>query len=107
MPEPITTALATKGVDSAVQSAESFVAKLVGPALGELGAVLTRSCAPLSPQEPIAYVGEGRRVLRDAGVTPASVPLRLLLPLLEGASLEDDEHLSAKWAALLANAAHV
>jgi hypothetical protein len=44
-------------------------------------------------------------MLNQAGIEPKSVPLRVLVPLLEGASLEDDDDLSTKWAALLANAA--
>jgi hypothetical protein len=41
----------------------------------------------------------------DAGFTPKAVPTKLLFALLEGASLEENEDLHDKWAALLANAA--
>ena len=41
---------------------------------------------------------------KDAGFTPKAVPIKLLFPLLEGASLEEDETLHDMWAALLANA---
>jgi hypothetical protein len=41
----------------------------------------------------------------EAGFTPQPVPPKILFPLLEGASFEDNEDLHTMWAALLANAA--
>jgi len=46
-----------------------------------------------------------QRMLNDAGISPISVPLKTLFPLLEGAALEEEDDLSDKWAALLVNAA--
>ena len=40
----------------------------------------------------------------DAGFTPQVVPIKLLFPLLDGASMEEDEDLHTMGAALLANA---
>jgi Abortive infection alpha len=45
------------------------------------------------------------RMLKDAGFAPQAVPPRLFLPILENASVEDDEDVQSRWAALLANAA--
>src|SRR6266568_757412 len=42
---------------------------------------------------------------QEAGFTPQAVPPKILFPLLEGASFEDNEDLHTMWAALLANAA--
>lgn len=42
---------------------------------------------------------------QEAGFTPQAVPPKILFPLLEGASFEEDESLHDMWAALLANAA--
>ena len=39
------------------------------------------------------------------GIYPKSIPLKLLLPALDYASVEEDEYLHTTWAALLANAA--
>jgi len=50
------------------------------------------------------YLNLSPEDLSEADVSPTSVPLRTLLPLLEGAALEEDDDLSTKWAALLANA---
>lgn len=44
-------------------------------------------------------------ILEQSGLEPRLVPGRILLPILEHSSLEEDDALRAKWAALLANAA--
>ena len=54
----------------------------------------------------IRMLGEAQRILEESRVNPSALPLRILLPLLEGAALEDHENLAAKWAALLASAAN-
>jgi hypothetical protein len=48
---------------------------------------------------------KAERMAKDAGFTPQAVPPKILFPLLEGASFEDNEDLHTMWAALLANAA--
>jgi hypothetical protein len=45
------------------------------------------------------------KMLEDEGIEPQPVPPKILIPLLEGASLEDDEWMQKRWASLLANAA--
>jgi hypothetical protein len=45
------------------------------------------------------------RMLREAGISPHAVPPRLFLPIVENASVQDDDDLHTLWAALLANAA--
>jgi hypothetical protein len=43
--------------------------------------------------------------LAEANVEPKAIPARLLLPLVDSASLEDDETIQELWAQLLASAA--
>lgn len=47
-----------------------------------------------------------QHMLDAAGVDPKAVPMGVLWPLLEGASLEEDEDLADRWAALIANTAN-
>ena len=50
-------------------------------------------------------VVEAATLMHDAAVEPQAVPGRLLLPILEWSSVQDEPELRLKWAALLANAA--
>jgi hypothetical protein len=45
------------------------------------------------------------KLLLDIKREPQVVPLKILLPLLDAASLEEEPNMTARWAALLANAA--
>ena len=45
-----------------------------------------------------------KRILKDAGLNPGPVPTRLLLPILDACSVEDNNDLQERWAALLASA---
>jgi hypothetical protein len=45
------------------------------------------------------------KIIEGSKASPQPVPEKLLLPLLQGAALEDEEDLHDMWAALLANAA--
>ena len=45
------------------------------------------------------------KMVQDAGITPQSVSDKLIVEIVRGASLEDNENLHTMWAALLANAA--
>ncbi len=49
--------------------------------------------------------GKAAKMIEDAGVTPQPVEDKLVVEILRGASLEDNEDLHTMWAALLANAA--
>jgi len=48
---------------------------------------------------------KAQEMLRDAGIQAGPVPMKTVVLLLQHASLEEDEYLRGKWAAMLANAA--
>jgi hypothetical protein len=48
---------------------------------------------------------KAQEMLREAGIQAGPVSMKTVVPLLQYASLEEDEYLRGKWAALLANAA--
>lgn len=89
MPDPVSTlALATGG---------AFLGKFVGPAAEHLGKLALERAQQLGAKAEAMLTAVGRE--------PQPVEPKLLLPLVQAASLETDEVLADKWAALLANAA--
>jgi hypothetical protein len=58
-------------------------------------------------QVQLKILDKAKAILSARGLEPQSVPLKVLVPLLEQASLEDeaDDEMVVRWAALLANAA--
>lgn len=84
----------------------AFAAAVFGSPAKEVGAFLTDHVRFQRFKMQAKVLGLAQEMLRDAGVEPKSVSLKILVPLLEGAANEDDdESMAARWAALLANAA--
>lgn len=95
------------------ETAKEFLFKIFGLPLqktGEIISDLLDGCLGIKVKEwrykrIVDTILKARQYLHDKGVDPRIVPLKVLHPLLESASLEDDENMQEKWAALLANAA--
>ena len=102
--DPITTALVNVGEDAAKQVASGFLSRIAGPAADEVGLMIQDKARLYRFKNQIKMLGKAQKMVESAGIDPGAVPMRTLLPLMEGASLEDDEDLNTKWAALLANA---
>ncbi|MCJ7508930.1 MAG: DUF4393 domain-containing protein [candidate division Zixibacteria bacterium] len=101
----ISVALAKSGIPAAIEAAKDLLQKLAGPAAEETGLFLQDRVRIYRLRNQLAVLGKTQDMLSSVGIDPKSVPLRVLVPLLEGAALEDDDNLATKWAALLANAA--
>jgi hypothetical protein len=83
----------------------AVVKRMLGPAADELAEMWRDQVRLYRYERQLKCVEKAERMAKDAGFTPQSVPPKILFPLLEGASLEEDENLHDMWAALLANAA--
>jgi len=101
----ISLALAKSGIPAAMEAAKKLLEKLMGPVAEEVGLLLQDKVRSYRLRNQLVVLGKTQDMLNQAGIEPKSVPLRVLVPLLDGAALEDDDNLSTKWAALLANAA--
>ena len=51
------------------------------------------------------FLERSKQMLDSSGKEPEKVPLKLLLPIVQNGSVEDDDDLQDRWAALLAKAA--
>jgi hypothetical protein len=110
--DPITGAvviagLTTVGKPTAVALA-SIVGKILSPsvdAIGEGIAAPLQAWARRRGERAGATLVAAAQMLQKANIEPHAVPGRVLMPILEHASWEQDPALQSKWAALLANAA--
>jgi hypothetical protein len=96
-----------KGVE-AVGKAIPFtgiVKRMLGPAADKLAEMWKDQIRLYRYERQLKCVEKAEKMAQDAGFTPKAVPAKILFPLLEGASFEEDERLHDMWAALLANAA--
>lgn len=94
-----------KAVEFGYDLIKSFLEKLAGPAAEEIGLMLQDQVKLYRFKNQVRILTKAKKYLEENKIEPKSIPLRTLLPLLEGASLEDNDYLADKWAALISNAA--
>lgn len=95
------------------ETAKEFLFKIIGLPLEKTGEIISDlldvylgiKVKELRYKRMVDTILKTRQYLKDKGVDPRIVPLKILHPLLESATLEDDENMQGKWASLLANAA--
>jgi hypothetical protein len=83
----------------------AIVKRMLGPAADELAEMWRDQVRLYRYERQLKCVEKAERMAKYAGFTPQAVPPKILFPLLEGASFEENETLHDMWAALLANAA--
>src|SRR6266436_3114191 len=83
----------------------AIVKRMLGPAADELAEMWRDQVRMYRYERQLKCLEKAERMAQEAGFTPQAVPPKILFPLLEGASFEENEELHTMWAALLANAA--
>jgi hypothetical protein len=110
--DPVTGAAVIMGLQvvgkPATELATSLLERLLGPAVDAAGNALAHPIIEWQKRrvaKAAQLLDDAANMLSGAGIEPQQVPGRILLPILQHASLEADDTLHSKWAALLANAA--
>jgi hypothetical protein len=89
-----------------LEKAKDFIGKLITPAIEEAGGIIQDTVKSWRVKNQVNIALKAQKYFERKGLDPKKVPLKILVPLLENGSLEDDENMQDKWAALLASAAH-
>ncbi|WP_158500291.1 Abi-alpha family protein [Sphingobacterium sp. ML3W] len=95
----ISSTVLEKGIDLA----KGFVEKLIYPSAEELGLLFKDGVAKWRFNNQIQTLIKTQALCEKHNINPKTISTKLLYPLLEYASLEENEKLQDKWAALLAN----
>ena len=86
--------------------AKGLANKLLGPTFEEIGAMLADDVRiRMHLPRNIKLLRRVKHILEQEKIKPKSVNMKVLLPLLDAAALEDDETMAERWASLLASAA--
>jgi hypothetical protein len=104
MPDPVTGLTVAGAVGVAAKQLQDFIAAISGHPGESIGTIL--GGVAKRRHENAGAVGEKAYLtLLDIGVQPQAIPLPVLVPLMEGASLQEDPSIQELWANLLATAA--
>jgi hypothetical protein len=95
----ITSSLIEKGIDLA----KDFLGKLIGPTIEEAGLLMKDQVTMWKFRNQITMLNKAKKLCEKNSISPKTISLKLLCPLLDYAALEEDDLLQDKWAQLLAN----
>lgn len=95
--------LTSSTFEKAIESAQSFLEKLMMPAVEEVGLMMKEKVTSWRLKNQVRVLTNARLYCQKHNINPKAISLKLLVPLLENAGLEEDEFLQDKWAILLAN----
>lgn len=87
------------------KEAQNFLNLLVPDFVKQLGGILGDQVRYWRFKNACKIANKAKDLITESRLNVGKVPLKILSPLLENASLEEDEVLQDKWAKMLANAA--
>ncbi len=93
----------SKTLEKVLDVAERFLQKLIGPTVKEVGGLLADNVRAWRFKNQLRLLKNAERYIENKSIQTKKISLKILAPLLEGASLEEDEILQDKWVALLVN----
>lgn len=97
--------LAKEGVRNLLSPVTDVLNKLLGPAASEIGLSWGDSLRVWRLKRAVRLFGDVRRTASKANLDLKPVAPRLLFPILDAATLNENEDLHTRWVALLTNAA--
>lgn len=95
----ITSTAVEKGLDMA----RSFLSKLISPAVEEAGLLIKDRITYWRFRNQVKVLNKAQVYCVKNNISTKAISLKLMVPLLENASLEEDEFMQDKWAVLLGN----
>lgn len=104
VPDPVTTGVALAAALQVAKQAQEFIAAASGHPGENLGTILGK-ITHRRIENAEGVLSSAHLTLLNIGVTAKAIPLSILHPALEAASLQEDDVLRQTWANLLANAA--
>jgi len=90
-------------IEKGIELAKDFLDKLIMPAVEETGLLIKEKVTYWKFKNQVKVLNKAKEYCEKHGIEPKTVSFKLLVPLLETSSLEEDEVLQDKWAILLSN----
>ncbi|MCK8142905.1 DUF4393 domain-containing protein [Flavobacterium sp. I-SCBP12n] len=95
--------ISSTAVEKGIDLAKDFLDKLISPAIEETGLLIKDQIASWRFKNQIKTLNRAQEFCEKHNIKPKEISFKLICPLLEYASLEEDEKLQDKWAILISN----
>ena len=90
-------------IEKALELAKEFLGKLIGPTVEEIGLLISDNIKFLRFKNQVKILLKAREYVEKRNLTLKEIPVKILVPLLENSSLEENDDLQDKWAKMLTN----
>jgi hypothetical protein len=90
-------------IEKGLELAKEFLGKLISPTLEEVGLLISDHVKFLRFKNQIRMLLKAKDYVEQHNISVKEIPIKILVPLLEKASLENDDQLQDKWAKMLVN----
>lgn len=95
--------LPNDSINKIIESAKNFLSSILKPAAQEFGLLLEDQVRSWRVKNQINILLKAQKHIEAKGMNIQTIPLKILVPLLEQSSLEEDEDLQDLWATMLMN----
>ena len=92
-------------IEKGLDLAKEFLGKLISPTIEEVGLLIADNIKFLRFKNQINILLKAQKYVAEKKVPLQEIPIKILVPLLENASLEENEELQDKWAKMIVNLA--
>lgn len=92
-----------KIIETSLEIAKDFLQRIINPPLEELGLLVADNVKYWRFKNQLKILRKADEYIKQNNIKTKQIPLKVLVPLLDGASLEEDNELRDKWSALLIN----
>ncbi|MFV9552578.1 Abi-alpha family protein [Algibacter sp. PT7-4] len=90
-------------IEKSLELAKEFLGKLVGPSVEEMGLLFGDNIKLWRLKNQTRNFEKVKKIANKRGIELKKINLKVLIPYLEGISLEENEFLQDKWANLMTN----
>ena len=97
--------LKSSTIDKGLELIKDFVDKLITPAIEEAGLLFSDRIRFIRFKQQVKILSLAKHYAEQKNINVKSIPVKILVPLLENASLEENEEMQDKWAKMITNMA--
>lgn len=90
-------------VEKGFELAKEFLGKVISPTLEEVGLLISDNIKFLRFKNQVKILLKAKDYVEKNNISLKEIPIKILVPLLERASLEDEEKLQDKWSNMIVN----
>ncbi|MDT0644967.1 hypothetical protein RM553_19195 [Zunongwangia sp. F363] len=92
-------------IEKGLELIKDFTSKLIGPTIEEVGLLLSDKIKFFRFKNQINILIKAQEYVKKKNIKIKEIPTKILVPLLENASLEENEEMQEKWSFMIGNLA--